>query len=582
MHFSLFLHCISLYQVLEFPLEILEASKAPERGTGATCDTRSRRIEGWRDALATSCTEVIHPLQAQLLVDDFHYAERPMAATSLTRGGCRATSGATSSTRARFGEVKHVFRSDLWERPSAPAPRFILCRKLMLNLDHPRSIPIAHEFSLLIRKKALKEPNFQYNNYQQKSYSNNQQGGYQQRQNTHQGNYQPRQNTPPGFNNTNNQSTQAQGSSSQAPTSDTSVDAIKLTNIERPGIIHFDIDESELFGPHGPIDPVTAPKRRRGGGRGHVMTGTSDATQEGSATPLYGPPRYHFTQSSTALPHGPLREAHEHIDKLQRWNKAQDRTIFKLKTKYKELKKTVKKQAEASAQFMKKVADLLVRGGVGGCSSEDFVTRDTSVPQPQPYDPLLRLARNPQAHKSNSGNKSPSLASTDAETDNEESLSGFGVSIGDIRGTWKHLGSKREWKMLFRRAKHQSGVRERRATPAPEESKAGATSCTEVIHPLQAQLLVDDFHYAERPMAATSLTRGGCRATSGATSSTRARFGEVKHVFRSDLWERPSAPAPRFILCRKLMLNLDHPRSIPIAHEFSLLIRKKALSFIAF
>ncbi|KAG5409948.1 hypothetical protein IGI04_006267, partial [Brassica rapa subsp. trilocularis] len=346
---------------------------------------------------ATSCTEVIHPLQAQLLVDDFHYAERPMAATSLTRGGCRATSGATSSTRARFGEVKHVFRSDLWERPSAPAPRFILCRKLM------------------------KEPNFQYNNYQQKSYSNNQQGGYQQRQNTHQGNYQPRQNTPPGFNNTNNQSTQAQGSSSQAPTSDTSVDAIPVPQPQ-------------------PYDPVTNP----------------------------------------SLDLGPPLTARQ----------------------------------------------------------------------------LLRLARNPQAHKSNSGNKSPSLASTDAETDNEESLSGFGVSIGDIRGTWKHLGSKREWKMLFRRAKHQSGVRERRATPAPEESKAGATSCTEVIHPLQAQLLVDDFHYAERPMAATSLTRGGCRATSGATSSTRARFGEVKHVFRSDLWERPSAPAPRFILCRKLMFYL--------------------------
>ncbi|KAF3542170.1 hypothetical protein F2Q69_00019707 [Brassica cretica] len=157
---------------------------------------------------------------------------------------------------------------------------------------------------------------------------------------------------------------------------------------KRPGIIHFNIDESELFGPHGLIDPVTAPKRRRGGTRGHVMAGTSAATQEGSATPVYGPPRYHFTQSSTALPHGPLREAHEHIDKLQRWNKAQDRTIFKLKTKYKELKKTVKRQAAGSAQFMKKVADLLVRGGVGRCSSEDFVTRDTSVPQPQPYDPV--------------------------------------------------------------------------------------------------------------------------------------------------------------------------------------------------
>ena len=33
---------------------------------------------------------------------------------------------------------------------------------------------------------------------------------------------------------------------------------------------------------------------------------------------------------------------------------------------------------------------------------------------------LLRLARNPKAPKSNSGNKSPSLASTDDETDNEE------------------------------------------------------------------------------------------------------------------------------------------------------------------
>ncbi|KAF3522807.1 hypothetical protein F2Q69_00047985 [Brassica cretica] len=199
----------------------------------------------------------------------------------------------------------------------------------------------------------------------------------------------------------------------------------ELTNIENPGIIHFNIAESEFFGPHGPIDPVTAPRRRRGGVRGGVRAGTSAATQEESATPIYGPPRYHFTQRSTALPHGPLREAHEHISNLKRWNKAQDRTIFKLKTKYKELKKTVKRQAEASPQFMKKVANLLDRGGVGGCSSKDFVTRDISVPQPQPFNPvtnpslalgppltarqLLCLARNPEAPESNSGNKSPSL-----------------------------------------------------------------------------------------------------------------------------------------------------------------------------
>uniref|UniRef100_A0A0D2ZQY3 Uncharacterized protein n=1 Tax=Brassica oleracea var. oleracea TaxID=109376 RepID=A0A0D2ZQY3_BRAOL len=58
-------------------------SKAPERGTGATCGTRSRRVE----VGATSCTEVIHPLQAQLLVDDFHDLERPLGATSRTRAG---------------------------------------------------------------------------------------------------------------------------------------------------------------------------------------------------------------------------------------------------------------------------------------------------------------------------------------------------------------------------------------------------------------------------------------------------------------------------------------------------------------
>ncbi|XP_059290141.1 uncharacterized protein LOC132043695, partial [Lycium ferocissimum] len=41
-----------------------------------------------------------------------------------------------------------------------------------------------------------KEPNFQYNNYQQKPYSNNQQSGYQPR-NNQQSNYQPQQNSSP-------------------------------------------------------------------------------------------------------------------------------------------------------------------------------------------------------------------------------------------------------------------------------------------------------------------------------------------------------------------------------------------------
>ncbi|XP_056860220.1 uncharacterized protein LOC130508640 [Raphanus sativus] len=61
-----------------------------------------------------------------------------------------------------------------------------------------------------------KEPNFQYqNNYQQRPHYNNQQGGHQ-----------ATQSYPPGFSNQSNQSTQAQGSSSQAASSDSSVDSM--------------------------------------------------------------------------------------------------------------------------------------------------------------------------------------------------------------------------------------------------------------------------------------------------------------------------------------------------------------------
>ncbi|KAG5400735.1 hypothetical protein IGI04_015342 [Brassica rapa subsp. trilocularis] len=91
-------------------------------------------------------------------------------------------------------------------------------------LDHPRSNPYAHEFSFPLVKKEdplavneveglegqeelcfinnngswyKKEPNFQYNNYQQKSYPNNQQSGYPPR-NNQQGSYQPQQNPSSG------------------------------------------------------------------------------------------------------------------------------------------------------------------------------------------------------------------------------------------------------------------------------------------------------------------------------------------------------------------------------------------------
>uniref|UniRef100_A0A0D3DKW7 Uncharacterized protein n=1 Tax=Brassica oleracea var. oleracea TaxID=109376 RepID=A0A0D3DKW7_BRAOL len=141
------------------------------------------------------------------------------------------------------------------------------------------------------------------------------------------------------------------------------------------------------------------------------------------SVPIYGPPRYYFKPHDGVLPPGALRDAHDHISRVQRCNKAQDRTIEKLKDKCKALSKTVKKQAKTSAKFMKKVADVLTRGGIAGCSSADFAFANTSVPQPppQPTDlgfplsdrQLQRQWRNPPTQPSTSGNKSPSLASSE-------------------------------------------------------------------------------------------------------------------------------------------------------------------------
>ncbi|KAF3538086.1 hypothetical protein F2Q69_00020095 [Brassica cretica] len=60
-----------------------------------------------------------------------------------------------------------------------------------------------------------KEPNFQYNNYQQKPFYNNQQGSYQGRQNYSQG-----------FPSKGNQSTQGQARSSTSATQESSTDTM--------------------------------------------------------------------------------------------------------------------------------------------------------------------------------------------------------------------------------------------------------------------------------------------------------------------------------------------------------------------
>ncbi|KAL0682567.1 hypothetical protein Bca4012_049414 [Brassica carinata] len=198
-----------------------------------------------------------------------------------------------------------------------------------------------------------------------------------------------------------------------------------LTSLEIPGAVSFNIPQEYFLGEHGPLDPIQPdPSRKRS-----VPT-QPDSPVADTSEHIYGPPRHYFKPHHGVLPPGALRDAHDHIGRLQRWNKAQDRTIEKLKDKCKALSKTVKKQAKTSAKFMKKVADVLTRGGIAGCSSADFAFANTSNPQPPPPPDALgfpltaaqlqRKWRNPPIQPSTSGNKSPSLASSDSEDEIEE------------------------------------------------------------------------------------------------------------------------------------------------------------------
>ncbi|KAF3563458.1 hypothetical protein DY000_02018636 [Brassica cretica] len=199
----------------------------------------------------------------------------------------------------------------------------------------------------------------------------------------------------------------------------------RLTSLERHGAISFNLSQEDFLGEHGSLGPIAAPRKRSAPTR-HDFT---EPPREESV-PIYGPPHYYFKPHDGVLPPGALRDAHDYIGRLQRWNKAQDRTIKKLKDKCKALSKMVKKQAKTSAKFMKKVADVLTRGGIAGCSPADFAFANTSVPQPppQPTDlgfpltgrQLQRKWRNPPTQPSACGNKSPSLASSESEAEIEE------------------------------------------------------------------------------------------------------------------------------------------------------------------
>ncbi|KAF3560385.1 hypothetical protein F2Q69_00012233 [Brassica cretica] len=146
-----------------------------------------------------------------------------------------------------------------------------------------------------------------------------------------------------------------------------------LASLERPGAISFNIFQEDFLGEHGSLDSIAAPRKRSAPTR-------HDEHAAEASEPVYGPPRYYFQPYDGVLPPGALRDAHEHIGRLQRWNKAQDMTIEKLKDKCNAFSKTGKKQAKTSAKFMKKVADVLTRGGIAGCSSADFALASNISP----------------------------------------------------------------------------------------------------------------------------------------------------------------------------------------------------------
>lgn len=105
----------------------------------------------------------------------------------------------------------------------------------------------------------------------------------------------------------------------------------ELASLERAGIISFNIANEDFLGPHGSLYPVVVSRMRS------VPT-RPDPSQDDDSNPIYGPPRYQFEQYKGTIPPGAL-QAHEHKGKLQRWNKAHDRTIFKIKTSARSLEK---------------------------------------------------------------------------------------------------------------------------------------------------------------------------------------------------------------------------------------------------
>ncbi|KAJ4881378.1 Uncharacterized protein Rs2_38433 [Raphanus sativus] len=123
----------------------------------------------------------------------------------------------------------------------------------------------------------------------------------------------------------------------------------ELTSLDGPCRINLNIPTGAFLGEHGSLDPIGPSTEAEEGLRSAVPE--ADTVEDEDAERIYGQPRYTFTPYSGTLPPGALRDAHNHISRLQRWKKAQDRTIEKLKNKCKTFNKTAKRQAKSTSKI---------------------------------------------------------------------------------------------------------------------------------------------------------------------------------------------------------------------------------------
>ncbi|KAL0649364.1 hypothetical protein Bca4012_092055 [Brassica carinata] len=71
----------------------------------------------------------------------------------------------------------------------------------------------------------------------------------------------------------------------------------RLTSLERPGAISFNLSQEDFLGEHGSLGPIAAPRKRSIPTR-HDFT---ELPREESV-PIYGPPRYYFKPHDGAFP----------------------------------------------------------------------------------------------------------------------------------------------------------------------------------------------------------------------------------------------------------------------------------------